>query len=153
MSSFFSSLKVIRLLRLGRVARKLDQYIEYGAAFLVLLIVMFALIAHWFACIWYTIGSLEASKGIQFGWLQRLGEEINAEFVELNGTKTWAGGPSESMSYASALYYTLSCMTSVGFGNISPTSESEKVFTICLMILGCKKPHSNLKCSMINFKI
>ena len=37
-SSLFSSLKVIRLLRLGRVARKLDHYIEYGAAVLVLLV-------------------------------------------------------------------------------------------------------------------
>lgn len=37
-SSLFSSLKVVRLLRLGRVARKLDHYIEYGAAVLVLLV-------------------------------------------------------------------------------------------------------------------
>jgi len=35
---------------------KLDHYIEYGAAVLVLLIFMFVLIAHWFACIWFTIG-------------------------------------------------------------------------------------------------
>ena len=62
MSSIFSALKVVRLLRLGRVARKLDHYIEYGAAVLVLLIVMFVLIAHWFACIWFTIGDMEAAK-------------------------------------------------------------------------------------------
>ena len=37
-SSLFSSLKVTRLLRLGRVARKLDHYIEYGGAMLVLLV-------------------------------------------------------------------------------------------------------------------
>ncbi len=51
-SSLFSALKVVRLLRLGRVARKLDHYLEYGAAVLVLLIFMFVLIAHWFACVW-----------------------------------------------------------------------------------------------------
>lgn len=39
-SSLFSSLKVARLLRLGRVARKLDHYIEYGGAMLVLLVSM-----------------------------------------------------------------------------------------------------------------
>lgn len=64
--------------------------------------------------------------------------EINGSGTEA-GEPLWEGGPSDAMSYASALYYTLSCMTSVGFGNISPTSESEKIFTICLMILGCKK--------------
>jgi len=30
---------------------------------LVLLIVMFVLIAHWFACVWFTIGSHEATRG------------------------------------------------------------------------------------------
>jgi len=75
-SSLFSALKVVRLLRLGRVARKLDHYIEYGAAVLVLLIFMFVLIAHWFACIWFTIGDSEARRGITYGWLQRLGKEI-----------------------------------------------------------------------------
>jgi len=85
-SSLFSALKVVRLLRLGRIARKLDHYIEYGAAVLVLLIVMFVLIAHWFACIWFTIGSYEASRGVHFGWLQRLGREIDATYVSTNGT-------------------------------------------------------------------
>lgn len=47
-------LKTARLLRLVRVARKLDRYSEYGAAVLFLLMCTFALIAHWLACIWYT---------------------------------------------------------------------------------------------------
>ena len=46
-------LKTARLLRLVRVARKIDRYSEYGAAVLVLLMATFALIAHWLACIWY----------------------------------------------------------------------------------------------------
>jgi len=89
-SSLFSALKVVRLLRLGRVARKLDHYIEYGAAVLVLLIFMFVLIAHWFACIWYTIGDSEARKGVPYAWLQRLGREIGSllRFTERHITKT-----------------------------------------------------------------
>jgi len=85
-SSLFSALKVVRLLRLGRVARKLDHYIEYGAAVLVLLLVMFVLIAHWFACLWYTIGNYEASRGVQYGWLQRLGREIDRAYVRSNSS-------------------------------------------------------------------
>lgn len=52
-------LKTARLLRLVRVARKLDRYSEYGAAVLILLMASFALIAHWLACIWYAIGNVE----------------------------------------------------------------------------------------------
>lgn len=51
--SLFSALKVVRLLRLGRVVRKLDRYLEYGAAMLILLLCFYMLVAHWLACIWY----------------------------------------------------------------------------------------------------
>ncbi|XP_055112316.2 potassium voltage-gated channel subfamily H member 6 isoform X3 [Symphalangus syndactylus] len=73
-------LKTARLLRLVRVARKLDRYSEYGAAVLFLLMCTFALIAHWLACI--------------------------------------------------------CSLTSVGFGNVSPNTNSEKVFSICIMLIG-----------------
>lgn len=141
-SSLFSALKVVRLLRLGRVARKLDHYIEYGAAVLLLLILMFVLIAHWFACIWYTIGLSEAQAGKTFGWLHRLGREIQQPYVRQNssGQEEWEGGPNSGMAYATSLYYTLSCMTSVGFGNVASFTELEKIFTILMMILGCKCP-------------
>ena len=54
-------LKTARLLRLVRVARKIDRYSEYGAAVLILLMSAFALVAHWLACIWYAIGFAERS--------------------------------------------------------------------------------------------
>lgn len=57
--SLFSALKVVRLLRLGRVARKLDNYLEYGAATLLLLLCAYVLVAHWLACIWFSIGEFE----------------------------------------------------------------------------------------------
>ncbi|XP_037846893.2 voltage-gated inwardly rectifying potassium channel KCNH2 isoform X7 [Chlorocebus sabaeus] len=75
-------LKTARLLRLVRVARKLDRYSEYGAAVLFLLMCTFALIAHWLACI--------------------------------------------------------CSLTSVGFGNVSPNTNSEKIFSICVMLIGSR---------------
>lgn len=66
-------LKTARLLRLVRVARKLDRYSEYGAAVLLLLMSTFALIAHWLACIWYAIGSTELPYK-EFTWLHQLGQ-------------------------------------------------------------------------------
>ncbi len=42
--------------------RKLDNYMEYGAAVLLILICFFVLIAHWFACIWFTIGYHEVKS-------------------------------------------------------------------------------------------
>lgn len=48
------------------------------------------------------------------------------------------GGPSLKSKYITALYFTFSSLTSVGFGNISPNTNSEKIFSICVMLIGCK---------------
>lgn len=78
-------LKTARLLRLVRVARKLDRYSEYGAAVLLLLMATFALIAHWLGCIWYAIGSAELPHK-EFTWLHQLGTFLREIQLELCDT-------------------------------------------------------------------
>lgn len=77
--SLFSALKVVRLLRLGRVVRKLDRYLEYGAAMLILLLCFYMLVAHWLACIWYSIGRSDADNGVS----QRPSRAFVSVFVSL----------------------------------------------------------------------
>uniref|UniRef100_A0A8B9KIJ2 Potassium voltage-gated channel subfamily H member 7 n=1 Tax=Astyanax mexicanus TaxID=7994 RepID=A0A8B9KIJ2_ASTMX len=124
-------LKTARLLRLVRVARKLDRYSEYGAAVLMLLMCIFALIAHWLACIWYAIGNMEKPDD-KIGWLHNLGVSIGKRFNHSDRSS----GPSIKDKYVTALYFTFSSLTSVGFGNVSPNTNSEKVFSICVMLIG-----------------
>ncbi|XP_039609761.1 potassium voltage-gated channel subfamily H member 2 isoform X1 [Polypterus senegalus] len=126
-------LKTARLLRLVRVARKLDRYSEYGAAVLFLLMCTFALIAHWLACIWYAIGNVERSSSFpRIGWLDSLGEQLGKQYNDTDP----ASGPSIQDKYVTALYFTFSSLTSVGFGNVSPNTNSEKIFSICVMLIG-----------------
>lgn len=40
--------------------------------------------------------------------------------------------------YVTALYFTFSSLTSVGFGNVAPNTDNEKIFTILVMLVGCK---------------
>ncbi|XP_034369017.1 voltage-gated delayed rectifier potassium channel KCNH1 isoform X2 [Arvicanthis niloticus] len=141
-SSLFSSLKVVRLLRLGRVARKLDHYIEYGAAVLVLLVCVFGLAAHWMACIWYSIGDYEIfdedTKTIRNNsWLYQLALDIGTPY-QFNGSGSgkWEGGPSKNSVYISSLYFTMTSLTSVGFGNIAPSTDIEKIFAVAIMMIG-----------------
>lgn len=128
-------LKTARLLRLVRVARKLDRYSEYGAAVLMLLMCIFALIAHWLACIWYAIGNVERPYLTdKIGWLDSLGQQIGKRYNDSDSSS----GPSIKDKYVTALYFTFSSLTSVGFGNVSPNTNSEKIFSICVMLIGCK---------------
>uniref|UniRef100_A0A8C4N393 Potassium voltage-gated channel, subfamily H (eag-related), member 1a n=1 Tax=Eptatretus burgeri TaxID=7764 RepID=A0A8C4N393_EPTBU len=140
-SSLFSSLKVVRLLRLGRVARKLDHYIEYGAAVLVLLVCVFGLVAHWLACIWSSIGYYEVldkamNRTLEHSWLCELGHTIGSPYHYNTSSSHLEGGPSKDAVYISSLYFTMTSLTSIGFGNISPNTDIEKTFAVAMMMIG-----------------
>ncbi|KAK5609954.1 hypothetical protein CRENBAI_007760 [Crenichthys baileyi] len=173
-------LKTVRLLRLLRLLQKLERYSQYSAVVLTLLMSMFALLAHWMACVWYYIGrkEIESLGSWDIGWLYELakrlgtpyflstqvpttvnslpanGTQWNVSGSEVTGQGTWnssqdygnisgtggfkvlGGGPSTRSSYVTALYFALSSLTSVGFGNVSANTDSEKIFSICTMLIG-----------------
>lgn len=123
-------LKTARLLRLVRVTRKLDRYSEYGLAVILLLTCLFMLVAHWLACIWHAIGASEAQSEI--GWLALLAKNTNKPINQSIPTS----GPSLKTRYLTSLYFTLSSLTSVGFGNVAPTTNNERIFSIIVMLMG-----------------
>lgn len=49
----------------------------------------------------------------------------------------WSG-PDMKSKYITALYFTFSSLTSVGFGNIAPHTNAEKIFSIVSMLIGCE---------------
>ncbi|TRY91837.1 hypothetical protein DNTS_027190 [Danionella cerebrum] len=184
-------LKTVRLLRLLRLLQKLERYSQYSAVVLTLLMSMFALLAHWMACVWYVIGRSEIENNSP-GWLHELGKRLGTPYflsplvsllpdslrptildgLVVNSTQwnsselvghepVWnssqwnstsagpagssnpgqtgailGGGPSIRSSYVTSLYFALSSLTSVGFGNVSANTDSEKIFSICTMLIG-----------------
>lgn len=71
----------MRLLRLLRLLPRLDRYSQYSAVVLTLLMAVFALLAHWVACIWFYIGQREI-------------ESSESELPEI-GTQGWDWGQAE----------------------------------------------------------
>ncbi|XP_041830864.1 potassium voltage-gated channel subfamily H member 4 isoform X2 [Melanotaenia boesemani] len=132
-TSLVHLLKTVRLLRLLRLLQKLDRYSQYSAMVLTLLMSVFALLAHWMACIWYMIGrkEIETNETWEIGWLHELGKRLETPYI--NST---VGGPTVHSSYIAALYFTLSSLTSVGFGNVCANTDAEKIFSICTMLIG-----------------
>lgn len=135
---------MVRLLRLGRVARKLDHYLEYGAAVLVLLVCVFGLVAHWLACIWYSIGDYEVidelSNTIKTdSWLYQLAMTTGSPYrYNASGSGQLEGGPGKHTLYITSLYFTMTSLTTIGFGNIAPTTDGEKIFSVAMMMVGCE---------------
>lgn len=72
-------LKLIRLLRLARLLQKMDRYSQYSYIILTLLMLIFSLLAHWCACIWYVIALKEIEINPpewRIGWLHQLADKI-----------------------------------------------------------------------------
>ncbi|CAL8266652.1 unnamed protein product [Lota lota] len=138
-------LKTVRLLRLLRLLQKLERYSQYSAVVLTLLMSMFALLAHWMACVWYFIGrrEIDGSTSWDIGWLHELAKRLGTPYFlgavgadDGVGGPVLGGGPSMRSSYVTSLYFALSSLTSVGFGNVSANTDSEKIFSICTMLIG-----------------
>ncbi|XP_072532582.1 voltage-gated delayed rectifier potassium channel KCNH8 [Salminus brasiliensis] len=132
-------LKTIRLLRLLRLLQKMDRFSQHSTVVLTLLMSMFALLAHWMACIWYIIGKKEMDSNAHknnwdIGWLHELGKRLESPYNVTNGSS--GSGPSLRSIYIASLYFTLSSLTSVGFGNVSANTDAEKIFSICTMLIG-----------------
>ncbi|XP_065145102.1 voltage-gated delayed rectifier potassium channel KCNH8 [Paramisgurnus dabryanus] len=135
-------LKTVRLLRLLRLLQKMDRYSQHSTVVLTLLMSMFALLAHWMACIWYIIGKKEVEGNADswdIGWLHELGKRLESPYEGMSASPvngTASSGPSLRSIYIAALYFTLSSLTSVGFGNVSANTDAEKIFSICTMLIG-----------------
>ncbi|KAI1886143.1 hypothetical protein AGOR_G00210970 [Albula goreensis] len=128
-------LKTVRLIRLLRLLQKMDRYSQHSTVVLTLLMSMFALLAHWMACIWYVIGKKEMEANAltwEIGWLHELAKRLESPYGSGNST----AGPSIRSVYIASLYFTLSSLTSVGFGNVSANTDAEKIFSICTMLIG-----------------
>ena len=61
------------------------------------------------------------------GWLNLLAQRLNLP----NG-----GCVPHGEAYVSALYYTCTSLTTVGFGNVSANTFAEKIFSVIIMLIG-----------------
>uniref|UniRef100_A0A5K4FAZ0 Voltage-gated inwardly rectifying potassium channel KCNH3 n=1 Tax=Schistosoma mansoni TaxID=6183 RepID=A0A5K4FAZ0_SCHMA len=136
MGNWIHLLKLARLLRLARLFQKIERYSQYSTVILGLLMCMFFLVAHWFACGWYCIGKEEFKSKItrEYSWLYELGErmQLNRSYLTVNKTN----GLTRRALYVSSLYFTTTSLTSVGFGNVSPNTINEKIFAVITMLIG-----------------
>ena len=53
------------------------------------------------------------------------------EFTEIQRHKTQS-------RYCTALYFCFTALISVGFGNVAPNTDAEKLYAIVMMLLGCE---------------
>jgi len=126
-------LKLSRLFRLARLQRILRRVqLQMGIRNSTNKILKFSgaaiLCAHWMACMFYATSTLTGALGggdAFPSWVERLAEDKNQLDAD-----------SVSHTYVASLYWSLTTMTSIGYGDVAPKTPSERLFGIFGMILG-----------------
>ena len=77
-------------------------------------------IAHWFACLWHLIAVYESSTA-PLTWLKVSGVQ----------DENW------NIRYIYSIYWAITTMVTVGYGDISPITPTEKLYALFCMLLAC----------------
>ena len=133
----FRAIRLVKLLRLRRSSAYLasiSHIIELnpGIIRIVKYFIVFLVLAHYLSCAMFFIGTLDSldAYGNPITWLTQTfvvnsnGEEVQLALAPLAEQYLWA------------LYWTVTTMTTVGFGDIRPSTEAEVIMSIIIMIIG-----------------
>jgi hypothetical protein len=112
--------RLLRLPQFYRVFNKWEININIDPTLIRMckLLISIALITHWVACGWLFIGSLESN--FQESWLIK--ESLESASIRAQ--------------YITCLYWAITTLTTVGYGDIAPSTEIERIFTLMVMFLG-----------------
>jgi len=120
---FLRFLRLLRVLKLKKLLYKFEEIImsdminAFLGFFKVITVILF--IAHWIGCIFYAIGASELDSGMC--WLTISGIHDASNFDK----------------YIISLYWAFTTMTTVGYGDVSPYTMSEKIYAMFSMLIAC----------------
>lgn len=113
------ALKVLRLHKLKQLFEDLETSVNIAPMWLKTskLLCILGVMNHWFACAWYFVGDQNRP-----GWIDNGMVKYDHKHGQLN--------------YMSSYYFVLTTLSTVGYGDISPTNLYELLMTMFFMIVG-----------------
>ena len=135
--------KLLRILRSGRILKRLEDSIaiDYNVLTLCKFVTGTLMIAHWLACMWQLLARTNGSKDDWVGFYY-------ANFVEAEQYGECHAGSADRAEflacleldpydmYVSALYWAIVTMSTIGYGDIVPTTTGERFYIIFAMLIG-----------------
>ncbi|KAK3287646.1 hypothetical protein CYMTET_4855, partial [Cymbomonas tetramitiformis] len=115
-------LKTVRLFRLGRLLKKMDQLSAANFLRIAKLMVSYVMCVHWFACFWWWIAA-DFAENEEVTWIKEFNLQHNLE----EGSLAWR--------YGICFHFALSAVLP-GSSTILPVTNNERSFHSMVMICG-----------------
>jgi len=121
---FIRFVRVLRAFRLKRLFYKMED-LFYSNVYntiksLVALLFYIAFIAHLSACLWHFVADT-------------FGDEFGDSWIFENGIESYT----RSERYIISIFWAVTTMLTVGYGDITPKNSLERLVNICIMLMGC----------------
>eukprot|EP00746_Dinoflagellata_sp_MGD_P041189 gnl/MRDRNA2_/MRDRNA2_19957_c0_seq1.p1 gnl/MRDRNA2_/MRDRNA2_19957_c0~~gnl/MRDRNA2_/MRDRNA2_19957_c0_seq1.p1 ORF type:complete len:734 (-),score=112.90 gnl/MRDRNA2_/MRDRNA2_19957_c0_seq1:116-2317(-) len=131
-------LKIARVLRASRIVKRWQDHtgMSYSQQGLIKFAIMLCVVSHWMACLWGMLGLLMGTN------LQCVGDEFDfkndADGDSWITAHSWsADTPCKSLNvYLASLHFAVMTITSIGYGDITPTRNMEYVIGILCQLAG-----------------
>ncbi|KAI9205068.1 uncharacterized protein BJ171DRAFT_598652 [Polychytrium aggregatum] len=125
--------KVVRSEYLFRYFRKQEKKLHSSFALQVVKFITFVIVInHTVACIWFAIGCPNGIGDCNDGsWVKP-----TSGFLSNGGTLVEIDYNSTTAMYVASIYWTVTTMTTTGYGDIHPNNLGERVYALVCMILG-----------------
>lgn len=125
--NFSRLLKLLRIIKwvkikkyISRIQNKIQSQVANGILSLLTLLIYIGFIAHWIACVWHYVGLNSLENGSE-SWLVEFGfadKRVNERYV-------------------ACLFWAITTMLTVGYGDITPVTMEERIVNIFCMVIGC----------------
>ena len=128
-------MKLLRILRAGRIFQRLETLytIDYSALELVKFGILALTCSHWMACAWGLVADLEDEP---HNWLKYTSFNQYTEEGLLKEGQDPRGVVKPLEIYIAALYWSSMTMSTIGYGDIVPSTLVERVFVSFAMLVG-----------------
>jgi len=125
LSSLFQAARLLKLLRVYKLhdfimRLEIEYNVHHGISRMLKIVAMIMLVTHLVGCFWFLIGLTGGDSDLNGGWIFRY----------------YLGDSPKPTQYVASMYWALSTLTTVGYGDISARTPQEQIYAMVAMLVG-----------------